>query len=166
MPPKPLMPIADIPTTTLFDQAGIRKLIRQRHEMEQLTAITGLDVQARWITGYKDVRDDEFWVRGHIPGTPMLPGVLMCEAGAQLASVYSYEAGVALPDEFIAFAGMDQVRFRGIVRPGQRLWLVGSTEKNQRRRMNFMVQGIVDDQIVYEARILGLTMAVEAVAGS
>jgi 3-hydroxyacyl-[acyl-carrier-protein] dehydratase len=166
MPPKPLKPFAEIPTSTLYDRAGIRNLIRQRFEMEQLTAITGLNVEERWITGYKDVGDDEFWVRGHIPGVPMLPGVLMCEASAQLASVYSYKAGVATPEEFIAFAGMDEVRFRGIVRPGQRLWLIGSTEKNLRRRMNFLVQGIVDEQVVFEARILGLTMAVPDAAAS
>ena len=53
--------------------------------MEHLNGVNYYDHNGK-IVGYKDVREDEFWVEGHIPGRPLLPGVIMIEAAAQLAS--------------------------------------------------------------------------------
>ena len=78
----------------LVDQEGIRRVNPQRFEMEQLTAIVHLDNEQHLIAGYKDVRPDEFWTRGHMPGYPLLPGVLMCEAAAQLAAYYTFSQGL------------------------------------------------------------------------
>ena len=72
----------------LADREAIRQVNPQRFEMEQLTAIVYVDPVNHVIVGYKDVRHDEFWVRGHMPDYPLLPGVLMCEAAAQLCSYY------------------------------------------------------------------------------
>ena len=60
--------------------------------MEQLTAIVHVDPEKHLVAGYKDVGNDEFWVRGHMPGYPLMPGVLMCEAAAQLCSYYTATA--------------------------------------------------------------------------
>ena len=87
MPPKVHFDLATIdPAHVLADREAIRKILPQRFEMEQLDAIVHLDGAAGLVVGYKDVRHDEFWVRGHMPGYPILPGVLMCEAAAQLCS--------------------------------------------------------------------------------
>src|SRR6056297_2048219 len=89
MPPKPLIDLDLIDSDHV--EAGpeeIRKCNPQRFEMEQLDAITYFDPDKGLIAGYKDVGEEEFWVRGHIPGRPLLPGVLMCEAAAQLCSYY------------------------------------------------------------------------------
>src|SRR5947209_12429840 len=106
------------------DADAIRRVIPQRFEMEQLTAIILIDPDKQLIVGYKDVRADEFWVRGHIPDYPLMPGVLMCEAAAQLCSVFIVTQGL-LAGDFIGFGGLENVRFRGLVRPGDRLVLVG-----------------------------------------
>ena len=66
---------------------------------------------------------DEFWVRGHMPGFPLLPGVLMCEAAAQLGAYYLC-AYRPFDGDFLGFGGMDNVRFRGKVSPGDRLVLI------------------------------------------
>ena len=71
------------------DLEQIRKYNPQRFEMEQLTAIVYEDPQRHICVGYKDLAQDEFWVRGHMPGFPLMPGVLMCEAAAQMASYYT-----------------------------------------------------------------------------
>ena len=85
MPPVALVDPATIDTSrVLADGEAIRRGNPQRFEMEQLTAIVFLDQADHLIIGYKDVRDDEFWVRGHMPGYPLMPGVMMCEAAAQL----------------------------------------------------------------------------------
>src|SRR5713101_7735153 len=75
-------------SNVIVDQDAIRRVNPQRFEMEQLDAIVYLDLANRIIVGYKDIRYDEFWVRGHMPGYPLLPGVLMCEASAQLCSYF------------------------------------------------------------------------------
>ncbi|MGN6546721.1 MAG: 3-hydroxyacyl-ACP dehydratase FabZ family protein, partial [Aureliella sp.] len=66
----------------IADVAEIRKYNPQRFEMEQLTAIIYEDLEKHICVGYKDITFDEFWVRGHMPGYPLMPGVLMCEAAA------------------------------------------------------------------------------------
>ncbi len=134
----------------------IRRAIPQRYEMEQLTAIVKLDPVECLIVGYKDVRDDEFWVRGHIPGFPLMPGVLMCEAGAQLCSYFMVTQGYSTGD-FVAFGGMDRVKFRGTVRPGDRFIIGGkAVEIRVGRRAIFTCQGVVNGQIVFHGDLIGV----------
>jgi 3-hydroxyacyl-[acyl-carrier-protein] dehydratase len=139
----------------VVDLEGIRRCIPQRHEMEQLDAIVRFDPTERLIVGYKDVRSDEFWVRGHIPGRPLFPGVLMLEAAAQLSSVY---IGLALEkkDLFIGFGAADRVKFRGTVAPGDRFLLIGKCQALRTRAAVFDVQGFVGGKLVFEARVTGV----------
>ena len=89
MPPAAHLDLAQIDFgRVLVDQEGIRRVNPQRFEMEHLNAIVHLDPAHHLVAGYKDVRPDEFWVRGHMPDYPLLPGVLVCEAAAQLCSYY------------------------------------------------------------------------------
>jgi hypothetical protein len=67
----------------------IRRYNPQRYEAEQLTAIVLEDAERIICVGYKDVTDHEFWVRGHMPGMPIMPGVVMCEAAAQMCSYFT-----------------------------------------------------------------------------
>ena len=103
---------------------------------------------------FKDVRDDEFWVRGHIPGRPLLPGVLMIEAAAQMSSLY-YKY-VQKDPRFLGFGAVDGVKFRGQVVPGDRLLLLGKAVEIRSRRAVFDTQGVVGDKLVFEARITGM----------
>src|SRR4029450_10814979 len=90
MPPKFLFDIAGIDLNqVLFDSSRIREYNAQRGDMEQLDGIVWVNPETDRIIGFKDIRADEFWVTGHIPGRPLFPGVLMIEAGAQLASFYT-----------------------------------------------------------------------------
>ena len=155
MPAEPLVPTDRWNLErVLFGPDEIRATNAQRFEMEHLDAITLLDTTAQEIVGYKDVRGDEFWVRGHIPGRPLLPGVIMIEALAQLTSFY---IGRAVPDVgFIGFGGVDAVKFRSTVVPGQRLVLVGKGVSIRSRMAVFDTQGWVEGRLVVEARITGV----------
>ena len=124
--------------------------------MEHLDGVVRVDLDEGLIVGYKDVRDDEFWVRGHIPGRPLLPGVIMCEAAAQLCSYY-YKEAIGL-GEFLGFGGMEAVKFRQAVEPGSRLVLVAKAERVSQRRATFRCQGFVDGRMVFEGTIIGMPM--------
>jgi 3-hydroxyacyl-[acyl-carrier-protein] dehydratase len=140
------------------DQEAIRRVNPQRFEMEQLTAIVHIDGEKQLIAGYKDVRADEFWVCGHMPNYPLLPGVLMCEAAAQLCSYYVAVHGL-LQGDFLGFGGLEDVRFRSPVRPGDRLVLIGKVVSLRRRQMTFNVQGFVGTTMVFHANVVGVAMA-------
>ncbi len=139
------------------DKEEIRRINPQRFEMEQLDAIVLMDTAQQLIAGYKDVRLNEFWVRGHMPGYPLLPGVLMCEAAAQLCSYYTVVAGL-LKKGFVGFGGLENVRFRSPVRPGDRLVLIAKGVQLHRRRTVFNVQGFVGETMVFHADVMGVPM--------
>jgi 3-hydroxyacyl-[acyl-carrier-protein] dehydratase len=80
------------------------------------------------VVARKHVRDDEFWVTGHFPGRPVMPGVLIVEAMAQTGAV------AVLSEEenrgrIAFFAGIDDVRFKRIVEPGDDLELECELER-------------------------------------
>lgn len=158
MPPPALIePSHFDPPRLLVGQDGVRDFNPQRFEMEHLTGILLIDEPKKLIVGYKDVRDDEFWVRGHMPGYPLLPGILMCESAAQLCSYFCKH--IHLTDgAFLGFGGMENVRFRGQVKPGQRLIVAAHALKLNRRQTTFETQGFVDGNMVFHAQIIGVAI--------
>lgn len=148
-------PIADI--------EGIRALNPQRFEMEQLTAILYEDLESNCCAALKEITDQEFWVRGHMPGMPLMPGVVMLEAVAQLSSYFTQKHDL-LGAEIVGFGGLDDVRFRGVVTPGDKLVLMVKLIKNRRGRMIVAsFQGVVGENIVLDGTLRGIPVPVEAV---
>jgi 3-hydroxyacyl-[acyl-carrier-protein] dehydratase len=147
------------------DIEEIRRINPQRFEMEQLTAIVFDDMERGICVGYKDVTENEFWARGHMPGMPLMPGVIMCEAAAQMCSFNSQRHNL-LGAEMIGFGGMDNVRFRGTVVPGDRLVVIA--QKLQLRvgaMINCRFQCFVREQLVCEGGIRGIPIPVAALSG-
>ena len=142
----------------IADQEAIRRYIPQRYEVEQLTAIVFEDPKRHICVGYKDVTDQEFWVRGHMPGMPLMPGVMMCEAAAQLTSYYATRYDL-MGQCTIGFGGLDEVRFRDMVRPGDRLVIVAKKLKLRRAVMVIcQFQGFVEQSLVCEGIIKGIAL--------
>ncbi len=100
------------------------------------------------------VRPDEFWVSGHFPGNPLLPGILMVEAGAQLGS-YLFSRN-RKNDPVGAFTRIDHATFRSSVRPDDRMLLLAQKVRLSSRGFTTDVQGVVDGQIAFEARVTGI----------
>ena len=126
----------------------------QRGAMRHLDAVVRFDLEQGVGVGYKEVREDEFWVPGHIPGRPLLPGVIMIEAAAQFSA---YLMKLKRPEVgFIGFVGCDQVKFRSQVTPPNRLILIAREKQFRPRRMICDIQGVVDDTLVFEATITGM----------
>ncbi len=159
MPPVAIVDPTTVDTShILYDLEGIRQGNPQRFEMEQLTAVVHLDRDQHLIVGFKDVRPDEFWVRGHMPDYPLMPGVLMCESAAQLCSFYCYTIQI-LENGFIGFGGMEDVRFRGQVRPGDRLVVMAKASRVHRRQTIFDTQGFVGSNMVFHGKIIGVPLS-------
>jgi 3-hydroxyacyl-[acyl-carrier-protein] dehydratase len=145
----------------LADIEEIRKFIPQRFEMEQLTAIVHIQDDPLICAGYKDITDHEVWIRGHMPGMPLMPGVFMCEAAAQLSSFITQKFDL-LGAQMVGFGGMEEVRFRGPVRPGDRLLIACEKVKSRRGRMiKCRFQGTVGDRIVVDGGIIGVPLPVD-----
>ncbi len=158
MPPKPLFDLSLIDTSkVLVDRDGIYRVNPHRYEFQQLDGICVVDRDKAGLAGFRDVRDDEFWVRGHIPGRPIFPGVLMIETAAQLVSYYVMSRAGRHGD-FLGFGGVDGVKFRGSVTPGQRIIMLGRLVETRARRCVGVTQGFVNGQMVYEGTITGMWM--------
>jgi 3-hydroxyacyl-[acyl-carrier-protein] dehydratase len=158
MPPPLLFNLSQIDLTTkpIFDKEAIGKVNPQRFEMQQLDGILWYDKEKFLILGYKDVAENEFWVRGHIPGRPLMPAVIMVEAAAQLSSFFVKQ--IYGRQGFIGFAGIDSTKFRSVVELGQRLYLLGHLTKFKQRKFTCSVQGVVDDTMVFETVLSGLNV--------
>jgi 3-hydroxyacyl-[acyl-carrier-protein] dehydratase len=160
MPPPLFFDLSQIDLTAkpLFDKEAICNVNPQRYEMQQLDGILWYDREKNLILGYKDVTDKEFWVRGHIPGRPLMPGVIMVESAAQLASFYMKQ--ICQESGFIGFAGIESAKFRSVVEPGKRLYLLSHVKKYKRKKRTSLVtievQGVVDDNLVFEATVSGM----------
>jgi 3-hydroxyacyl-[acyl-carrier-protein] dehydratase len=152
-----LINIADLDKRFFFmDKEEIRSLIPQRYEMEQIDGVIKFDKENKVIIGLKYVKNDEFWVRGHIPGRPLFPGVLMIESAAQLASILSRLMGINPGNKFIGFSGVDQVKFRGTVVPGDELVVIIKCTDLNARRAIFECQSVVNNKLVFEGIITGM----------
>ena len=155
MAPSLLFDISQIDMAKVqMDGPAIEQVNPHRGIMRQLDAVVCVDLTTLQAVAYKDVSQDEFWVPGHIPGRPLLPGVLIIEAAAQLASIMTLQYFGDL--NFLGFVACDAVKFRGQVCPGDRLILLGQGRQIKRRRSICDVQGLVKNNLVFEATITGM----------
>ena len=155
MPPQPIIDLSTLDLSKIvITQDEIYQVNPHRYEFKLLDGIVYMDWEGGIGIGIRDVHDDEFWVRGHIPGRPIFPGVLMIEAGAQLVCFYAMSKS---PNSgFLGFAGVENVKFRGSVVPGQRIYMIGKMIEIKRRRCIGITQAFVDGDMVYEGLIKGM----------
>ena len=149
------------------DLEAIRRQNPQREAMEQLTAIVLDDPENKVCVGYRDLsEDEEFWHSGHMPGFALMPGVIMCEVAAQVCSFHSRKNDL-LGCDVMGFGGLDGVRFRGMVYPGNRLTMACQVTNVRRGRLiAARFQGFVqrDDgqhSIACEGEVRGIPLPID-----
>lgn len=138
------------------DADTVGQINPQAGAMRQVDHVILLDVEGGRILGVKHVTEDEFWVPLHIPGRPLMPGVLMIEAAAQVSSIlYRYRGGER---RFVGFTRCDNTAFRGQVVPGDTLYLLSKEVRFNQRRFESRAQGVVNDKLVFETTIVGMVV--------
>jgi 3-hydroxyacyl-[acyl-carrier-protein] dehydratase len=113
--------------TTVLDRAGIEEILPHRDPFLLLDEVLELEPGVR-VVARKRVRDDEWYLAGHFPSRPIMPGVLIVEAMAQTGAV-AVLADEANRGKLALFAGIDDVRFKRIVEPGDELELTCELER-------------------------------------
>ncbi len=141
-------------STPRVGREAIARVNPHRGAIVQLDEILWHSEDFTAAVGVKHVRDDEFWVDGHVPGNPLMPGVLMLEAAAQLTSYLYYNRNPT--DCFAGFTRIEDTAFRGAVRPGDDLHLLSKVIKYNPKRFVSAVQGLVDGGLVFEGKITGM----------
>lgn len=159
MLPEPLIDITGVDAGRFeFGIDEIRTVNPHRFEFEMIDGIVRFSREPLSAIALKRIRGDQWWCRGHLPGNPIFPGVLMIEAGAQTASFCFHKEFGKIEGKFFGFGGIEDVKFRGAVKPGDDLILVVRSEVCRMRRAVFNMQGYVGSRLVVESKIIGVTV--------
>lgn len=145
----------------MMDIHKILKQLPHRYPFLLVDRVLEID-KGKSIRALKNVTINEPFFEGHFPNRPVMPGVLMLEALAQASALLSFDALNAAPDEQMIyyFAGMDGVRFRRPVEPGDQLILEAELVRMKAGIFKFKTRALVGIEVAVEAE---LTCAMRAI---
>jgi 3-hydroxyacyl-[acyl-carrier-protein] dehydratase len=130
----------------------IKKILPHRYPFLLVDRVTASD-GVKTIHGYKNVTGNEDFFQGHFPGNPVMPGVLVIEALAQLGAALLMQRFVG-QNVYAYFAGIDKVRFKRQVVPGDRLDLDVLVTRDRGKFAVIEGKASVDGQVACEATLM------------
>jgi beta-hydroxyacyl-ACP dehydratase FabZ len=137
---------------TMLNAQEIMKVLPHRYPMLLVDRIIECDDKSR-IVGIKNVSANEPFFQGHFPGAPVMPGVLQLEAMAQTGGILlNRMAGKAGGVPY--FMGVDNARFRKVVRPGDQMRIEIELQKVRPRVAKFSGKVLVDGAVASEADLM------------
>lgn len=145
----------DLAMNTPIEAADILKLLPHRYPFLLVDRVISYEMM-RNLTAVKNVSINEPFFAGHYPGNPIMPGVLIVEAMAQSCGILSYLS--LEPEEahkmYPLFAGIDNVRFKQVVIPGDQLRFEVSMVNRKRDIWKMEANAFVDDKIACSASLI------------
>jgi len=146
-----------------LDVTAIRSLLPHRYPMLLVDRVLDYEPGVS-IRGMKCVTVNEPFFQGHFPTYPVMPGVLVIEALAQLCGLLTMLSEFARRDgtQLVLFAGIDEARFKRQVFPGDTLQLEAKLERAVRAVGRFRARASVGDNLVCEAVLLAAIRSVPA----
>jgi 3-hydroxyacyl-[acyl-carrier-protein] dehydratase len=138
-----------------MDHEAIKQMLPHRYPFLLVDRVTELTA-GESIAGFKNVTGNEELFNGHFPGQSIFPGVLMCEAMAQVSAMLGFATSGNRPDDgyLYLFAGLDNVKFKKQVVPGDRLDLFSTLVSERRGIFKFTCRAEVDGQLAATADIV------------
>jgi len=137
----------------VFDINAILELMPHRYPFLMIDRITEFDSEQRRIVGYKNITFNEPCFMGHFPGRPIFPGVLIAEAMAQTGCVLLTAEGVDAKKKLVFFTGMNNLKFRKPVIPGDTLVMEVSIMRYRFGIVQLDAKAYVNDQLVAEGEL-------------
>ncbi|MHB8808548.1 MAG: 3-hydroxyacyl-ACP dehydratase FabZ [Desulfobulbaceae bacterium] len=137
-----------------MDIKDIMAILPHRYPFVMVDRILEVEV-GKHIVGLKNVTINEPFFQGHFPGEPVMPGVLLLEGMAQVGALLAYRSiPEAIGTKLVYFAGLDGVRFRKVVRPGDQVIYRLEIIKLKAKLSKMSGKAYVDDQLVAEAELM------------
>lgn len=147
--------LLDKAVTLPMDFKQLKRYLPHRYPFMLIDRVTACGANS-WITGYKNVTINEPFFQGHFPQQPIMPGVLIVEAMAQLSGILAFiKEGVTAEEGYLfLFAGVDKARFRAPVLPGDQLLLKSKLLLQKRDLYKFDCTAYVDDKLAASAQLM------------
>jgi len=136
----------------LLDIQEIRDILPHRYPMLLVDSI--LELEEERIVGIKNVTANEPFFVGHFPDFPVMPGVLVVEAMAQVAGVLVLKSVPDRQNKLVLLASIEQAKFRRPVRPGDQLRIEMKVTKRKASIAKMYGQATVDGLVVAEAELM------------
>jgi 3-hydroxyacyl-[acyl-carrier-protein] dehydratase len=140
---------------TVLDTLDIQRILPHRYPFLLVDRIVELTPGVR-IVGLKQVTVNEQFFQGHFPGAPVMPGVLIVEAMAQVGAVYALQQIEDRERKLVLFSGIDNARFRRPVVPGDTLVLTVTPLRVGGRAQRMHGEAHVNGQLAAEADIMSV----------
>jgi len=140
----------------MMDIKEIQKFLPHRYPFLLVDRITEMNAGVKAV-GIKNITINELFFQGHFPGQPIMPGVLIIEAMAQVAGVLAFHSG-ASPGKSVYFMSIEKAKFRRPVVPGDQIKLEVNILQHRGNVWKFSGNAIVDEKVAAEAEFTAMVI--------
>ncbi|MCB2191073.1 MAG: 3-hydroxyacyl-ACP dehydratase FabZ [Deltaproteobacteria bacterium] len=141
----------------VLNLTDILKILPHRYPLLLVDRVLELKTP-EYVKAIKNVTFNEAFFQGHFPGQPVMPGVLIIEAMAQTGGILAYKSHPEAQDRLFYFLGMDKVKFRRPVIPGDQLVMELTAVHRSTRAWKMIGKAFVDDQLAVQAELTAALM--------